>query len=147
MGGSRDLQTCPFRRASICLDFTTEAGLIKHPIAHSTGQSRHYTIDLISTRGVRRKMAQWDRMAPSAGNKSVQFERHNITVRHAMVPRLSRHASLAYTFPTNSNLVLKILYDRSYWRSYHSIPNKTKKPTINPDLPPLRYLALIYHWR
>jgi hypothetical protein len=27
----------------------------------------------------------------------VQFERHDITIRHAMVPRHSRHASLAYT--------------------------------------------------
>lgn len=44
-----------FPRASICLDFTIHAGLIKCPIVYSTGQSSHYTINLVSMRGVLRK--------------------------------------------------------------------------------------------
>jgi hypothetical protein len=88
-------------RALICLDFP---GLIKHPIARPTGQSRHYTIQPCSTlwrtkgNGAMRSHGaiSWLRKRREI-NKSVQYERHDITVRHAMVSRHSRHASLAYT--------------------------------------------------
>jgi hypothetical protein len=88
---------CSFPRASVCLDFPIEAGLIKHPIAHPTGQSRHYTIQPCSilwrTKGngaMRSHGAiSWLRKRREI-DKSVQYERHDFTVQHAMVSRHGR---------------------------------------------------------